>query len=113
MMTYETSDLTRRQVLKAYRRIDALQTGLRALQTSLEPGGHLIATKTEMQQYRRLLDDLRNSGMTIAPWHDLELDPGGTFSGHALQDALDVLTKLVEDATDTRTPTGSLNWHNI
>jgi hypothetical protein len=109
MMTYETSDLTQRQVHRTYRRIDALQTGLRALQTSLAPGGHLIATNTEMQQYRQLLEDLRSSGMTIAPWHDLELEPGGTFSGHALQDGLDVLTKLVEDATDTRIPTGSLN----
>ena len=107
MMTYETSDLTQRQVLTAYQRIDDLQTGLRTRQMSLESGGRLITTEAEMQQYRRLLEDLRSSGMTIAPWHDLEPDYDGTFSGNALQDALDVLTKQVEDATDTRMATGT------
>lgn len=106
MMTVETSALTQRQVHTAYRRIDDLQTGLRTMQLNLGPGARLVATEAQMQQYRQLLRDLRESGLTIAPWHDLEPDRDGTFSGNALQDALDVLTKLVEDATDTRMPTG-------
>jgi hypothetical protein len=59
------------------------------------------------QQYERLLAALRDAGMTIGRWHDLIPDAAGVVSAYQLRNSLDVLTKLVEDATDTRQPMGA------
>lgn len=87
---------TPHQVDRTYQCISALQTA-----------HHRVVSAHAAQQYGRLLADLRNAGMTIGRWHDLVPDAAGAVSEHQLRDSLDVLTKLVEDATNTRQPTGA------
>jgi hypothetical protein len=90
------STWTPRQVDRTFQCIDALQTE-----------HHRGVSADAAQQYERLLSDLRDAGMAIARWHDLVPNAAGGFSEYQLRDSLDVLTKLVEDATDTRQPTGA------
>ena len=97
-----TGAWTRRLLHLEYRRISALQTALRTRQATLDPGELLVATDEEVRQYTLLLEDLRAVGMDIADWHDLKLDANGTVSGRQMLDALDVLSNLVEDDTNTR-----------
>jgi hypothetical protein len=95
------------RVLVMFRRMNDLRTALQERQASLEGGAPLMATEDEVRQYELLLGDLRNEGLEIAAWHDLEPDASGAVSGVLLLDSLDVLIKLQEDATDTRLPAGS------
>ena len=90
------STWTPHEVDRTYQSISALQT---------EP--HLVVSADAAQQYERLLTDLRDAGLEIGRWHDLVPNAAGGFSAYQLRDSLDVLTKLVEDATDTRQPTGA------
>ena len=107
MADAETGAWTRRQLHLEYRRIDTLQTALRARQSTLDPGELLVATDEEARQYTLLLEDLRAVGMDVSRWHDLEPDASGAVSGRQMLDALDVLSNLVEDDTNTRMDTQS------
>ena len=97
-----TGAWTRRQLHLEYRRMDALQTALRARQSTLDPGELLVATDEEARQYTLLLEDLRAVGMDVSRRHDLEPDASGAVSGRQMLDALDVLSNLLEDDTNTR-----------
>jgi hypothetical protein len=97
---------TTTQVAMTYQRIHELQTPPQGPPIRQEPAKHLVVHANVVQQYDALLRDLREAGLQIAGWHDLAPDATGTVSEHELRDSLDVLTKLVEDETDTRMPTG-------
>lgn len=90
-----------------FRRMNDLRAGLQERQASLEGGAPLMATDDEVRQYQLLLGDVRNEGLEIEAWHNLEPDASGAVSGVQLLDSIDVLIKLQEDATDTRLPAGS------